>query len=229
MSRKKLSVLATTVVSSMMGVAWGGGLMSSAQVVRGQAEVRQTNGSWAVAPSFGPGQTIRSQKNSTTVNLPGAVVRLEPGAQLAYKQVDGRLHVFAKNGRVFVSLDKDTTCELKSAEKNIVATGSEFAVDGNTGKLFVVSGNARVEGEQAASSDDLRDWAKGQAPSGGSLSSELAADDATSNDKDDEEDDGDETTAFTAAGIVVGTGTAVGIILANQSDEQANFIRAASP
>lgn len=228
MSRKKLSALATAVVvGSVMGVAWGGGQNSPAQVVRGQAEVRQANGTWVSAPGFGPGQTIRSQKANTTVALPGAVVRLDSGAQLAYKQVDGRLQMFAKDGRVFVSLDKDTTCQLNSAEKNIVATGSEFAVDGATGKLFVLSGNARVDGEQSEGSEDLRDWAKGQGPAGGGLSSELASDDTNKNENDDEDDDSD--AALAAGGTAVGVGVAVAVILANQDDEESNFNRVASP
>ncbi|MBS2034804.1 hypothetical protein JST97_07445 [bacterium] len=228
MSRKKLSALATTVaLGSMMGVAWGGGQTSLAQVVRGQAEVRQADGAWVAAQGFGPGQTIRSQKDNTTVSLPGATIRLESGSQLAFKQVGDRLQMFAKNGRVFVSLDKDVVCELESAKKNIVASGSEFAVDGNTGKLFVLSGNARVDGEPATGSEDLRDWAKGQGPSGGSLGGEVAATD--DNSSNDDEEDGD-STAYTAAGIGVGAGVAIAVIVANSgSDDPSNFVRFASP
>ena len=92
---------------------------------------------------FSADQWVRSGPSGAVVQLPGATVRLEAGARLRYHQEkDGGLALDAQAGKLFVSLQNESGCQVRTPGSMIASTSGEFLVDALRDKALRVEGPA---------------------------------------------------------------------------------------
>ncbi len=161
-TRIQITFLSGALIAGVT-VAWAAkGAPPEAQVLRGQAEVRQADGQWAATAGLDAGKWIRSTKPETTIKVPGATVRLDQGASIKYQAAGGkepRLNLAADGGRVYVHLDEPTALRLTSKKAVYTASNGEFVMDSTTGKVFAVSGDVRAS-DAGAIPTNLETWSK---------------------------------------------------------------------
>jgi hypothetical protein len=159
-TRIQITLLSGALIAGVTAAWAAKGSPPQAQVLRGQAEMRQADGHWAEATGLGAGQWIRSARPETTIKVPGATVRLDKGASIKYQAAGGtrpRLNLAADGGRVYVHLDDSTA--LRMTSKNLVYTANrgEFVMDSTTGKVFTLAGDVRALDKEPAPSN-LESW-----------------------------------------------------------------------
>lgn len=92
---------------------------------------------------FAADQWVRSGPSGAVVQLPGATVRLEAGARLRYHQdKHGGLAMDAEEGKLFVSLQNEAGCQVRTPGSLVASTSGEFLVDALSDKALRVEGPA---------------------------------------------------------------------------------------
>jgi hypothetical protein len=126
------------------GICWANVEPYASPLLRGEMSVRSADGSWKKSVALEPGQWAQSKSGNTTISVPGAVIRAESGAKVRYTLEDGKLHLDASGGRVFVSMQPgaERDCTISVAKKQIHVSKGEFVIDSDAGLVTNVNAAA---------------------------------------------------------------------------------------
>lgn len=146
--------------------AWAKSSPSEFVVLKGTAQVKQADGSWADTNKLTANAWVRPASGNATLRLPGMTVRLEEGASLNVgKASSGAANLQARGGRVYFKVDADSAgCYIATNTKRVHAAQSEFILDAGTEeKLYVLDGQASILNDETTAVRDLEAWVKPEA------------------------------------------------------------------